>query len=335
MKSSLSQFQGCIIGQCLGDALGFPVEGHPPEICQDYVEKYLNVPPDKMLGCAQFPFGQYTDDSQLARELIQSYTANNGKFHPELYAKRIAAIFAENRIVGRGLATEKAAFKLIEGVPWTESGVPAPSAGNGTAMRAAPIGLFFFDDTDKLIQGAIDQGRITHTDPRCHAGAVAIALAVALVLCEKELDPTSFLSTLIKYIQPIDQTMTQGLQNLNTWIELSPKEAVKEISPFGLDPGYRKEYSWRNISPFVVPSVLWSLYSFLKTPGEYMDAIKTSIIVGGDVDTTAAMVGAISGAYLGMEAIPEYLAKEITDQGTWNYWDILELLDETYKIKFS
>jgi ADP-ribosylglycohydrolase len=27
------QFSGCLVGQCLGDALGFPVEGFPEEMC--------------------------------------------------------------------------------------------------------------------------------------------------------------------------------------------------------------------------------------------------------------------------------------------------------------
>ena len=52
-------------------------------------------------------------------------------------------------------------------------------------MRAAPIGLFFFDKPHMLIQAAHDQGRITHRDPRCSAGAVAISGAVALVLHER------------------------------------------------------------------------------------------------------------------------------------------------------
>ncbi len=55
-------------------------------------------------------------------------------------------LFAESRIVGRGLATETAARRLIRGVPWDEAGVPGPSAGNGSAMRAGPVGLLYGDD---------------------------------------------------------------------------------------------------------------------------------------------------------------------------------------------
>jgi ADP-ribosylglycohydrolase len=44
--------------------------------------------------------------------------------------------------------------------------------------------------------------------------------------------------------------------------------------------------------------VLWSLYSFLRSPEDYWETVCTAIAVGGDVDTTAAMAGAVSGAYL-------------------------------------
>ena len=76
---------------------------------------------------------------------MQSYAAH-GRLNPDDYAGRIAAIFAESRIVGRGLATETAARRLIRGVPWDEAGVPGPSAGNGSAMRAGPVGLLYGDD---------------------------------------------------------------------------------------------------------------------------------------------------------------------------------------------
>jgi ADP-ribosylglycohydrolase len=92
------QFEGCLIGQCVGDALGFIVEGHPPEVCRGYVEDTLDKgqPGERRRG--RYAFGQYSDDSQLARELMQSYVAR-GRFDPEDYARRIATIFLEDRIV--------------------------------------------------------------------------------------------------------------------------------------------------------------------------------------------------------------------------------------------
>jgi ADP-ribosylglycohydrolase len=106
---------------------------------------------------------------------------------------------------------------------------------------------------------------------------------------------------------------------------------VVPISKCGVDPGY--EDAWEGISPFVVGSVLWSLYSFLRSPEDYMETIRTSIVVSGDVDTTAAMAGAISGAYLGIEAVPPGLARHVTDQGAWGYSDLVDLAHRCYEVK--
>jgi ADP-ribosylglycohydrolase len=316
------RFAGCLIGQCLGDALGFPVEGHPPEICEKYVERILGASPAQAI-VDRFPeFGQYTDDSQLARELMQSYAAL-GRFDANDYASRIAAIFRDDRIVGRGLATHQAAVRLNQGIPWKEAGAPAPSAGNGSAMRAAPIGLFFWNDPETMVHAAHDQGRMTHQDPRCSAGAVAIAGATSLALRAETVSVTMWLDELASSVQAFDSHLARGIGRLEELVHVAPEEAVVEISRIGVSPNYQDH--WRNISPFVTGSVLWSLYSFLRSPEDYWETIRVAIAVGGDVDTTAAMAGAISGAYLGLERLPRDLVPRLTDQGTWGYDELHDL----------
>lgn len=328
------QFSGCLIGQCLGDAIGFVVEGFSPEACKIYIEDYLKTGRVTEFGRFPFPFGQYSDDSQLARELIQSYVSCK-KFDPRDYAERIKYIFIERRAVGFGYSTRQAALRLAEGVSWEESGAPAPSAGNGSAMRAAPIGLFFFDNPEMLVTAAHDQGRITHQDPRCSAGAIAISGSVALVLQSKKIDIDSFLSSLIKWTDRLDTGFALEIKNLNKWLSMEPREAVTYISKAGIDPDYIDEDGWKGITPFVISSVLWSIYSFLRTPEDYWETICTAISAGGDVDTTAAMAGAISGAYLGIGAIPSDLTKFLTDRRTWGLDELIELAHRCYEIKMK
>jgi hypothetical protein len=138
----LRQFSGCLIGQAVGDALGFVVEGLPTARCAAFVESALRTGQFGNYQRGSFSIGQYSDDTQLARELARSLVERR-RFEPADYARRIAALFTEARIVGRGRATEQAASRLAAGVPWEDSGTAPPSAGNGSAMRAAPIGLVF------------------------------------------------------------------------------------------------------------------------------------------------------------------------------------------------
>jgi ADP-ribosylglycohydrolase len=327
---SRQQFCGCLIGQCLGDALGFPVEGYPHAVCKKYVQKIVKSGEIKNAARNAFPFGQYTDDSQLARELLISYSDCKG-FNPEDYAGRIALIFSQRKIVGGGRATWEAALRLSQGIPWDEAGTTSPSAGNGSAMRAGPVGLMFFDDHPALVQAAHDQGRITHKDPRCSAGAAAIAGAVAIALQKRPVDPRLFLLQLSDWTSAIEASVSQGIRLLIDWVVLDPEDAIGEISRAGYAPGYSQD--WQGVSPFVTGSVLWSLYAFLHTPQSYLETIYTAIEVGGDVDTTAAMAGAISGAYLGITAIPEDLAFLLTDDGSWGYTELVELAQACYDIK--
>ncbi len=330
-KPTASQFRGCLLGQCLGDALGFPVEGQPREVCEDYVASILGSDLAGLRGRGSLPFGQYTDDSQLARELLDSLVTRGGMDPPD-YARRIAAIFRDGRIVGRGAATEKAAQRLIAGVPWEQSGTAAPSAGNGTAMRAAPIGLWFWNDLDGLRAAAHDQGRITHLDPRCSAGSVLIAAATAYALAREPLDTragrVAYTTALAQACEPYSSQLALLVSDLHDVME---KPLVEAAAWLRGATGTADE-EWREISPFVIPSVLWSVLSFLRSPDDYWETICFAIAAGGDVDTTAAMAGAISGARLGDGALPVALVAKLTDQGTWGATELAELADRAHAI---
>jgi ADP-ribosylglycohydrolase len=248
-----------------------------------------------------------------------------GHFDPADYARRIAAIFVEDRVVGRGRATEEAARRLADGVAWDLAGAPPPAAGNGSAMRAAGVGLIAPRGSDELARVAHDQGRITHADPRCSAGAIAVAAAVARGVRGQPPEPAAFCSEIAELAAPFDRRTAELFAQLPAWVALHPDEAIAPIAALGSAPQVGPV--WPGISPYVVPSVLWSLYSFLRTPGDYMATVCTAIAVGGDVDTTAAMAGAISGAHLGLDAIPTDLAACVNDQGTWRAPALSDLAD--------
>ena len=238
------RFSGCLIGQCVGDAIGFAVEGFSPAACQRYIEDFLKTGKVGEFGRFPFPFGQYSDDSQLARELMQSYV-DRRQFDPADYAERIRLIFAEKRIVAFGYSTKEAVKRLVLGASWEESGTPAPSAGNGSAMRAAPVGLFFFDNPQMLIRAAHDQGRITHKDPRCSAGAIAISGAVVLALRGEKIDVGTFISTLADWTNDMEAGFSSALEKLEGWLSMPPGEAAGMISGAGFDPDYIDDEEWK------------------------------------------------------------------------------------------
>jgi len=310
-----------ILGQAIGDALGFVVEAEPPDVARAYVEDWLRAGRAGERSHPQYPFGQYTDDTQLARELLRSVEQARG-WNPAVFATRIAELFRERRDVGAGRGTRSAAMRLLEGVPWQESGTPAPYAGNGAAMRAGPLGLLF-PEAAAMCAAAVEQARITHLDPRCAAGSAVIARAVALAAGPQPLQAADFIEVLAGCAASSDSSVAAAIRGLTKWVTLPPAEAARHLHIAGLDRAHSGR--WQGISAFVTPSVLWSVYSFLRSPDDYWETICTAIAVGGDTDTMAAMAGAISGARLGVDAFPPMLLDRINDRGEWGAPALAEL----------
>jgi ADP-ribosylglycohydrolase len=315
---------GSLLGQALGDALGFVVEAQPPEVATEYVTHWLRAGRAGERAHPEYPFGQYSDDTQLARELLRSVCAAR-RWDPELFGCHLAELFRHELDVGAGPGTRAAARRLLTGSSWQESGTPAPYAGNGSAMRAGPLGLLF-GAPQLMFQAASEQSRITHGDPRCAAGAVVVAGAVSLAARPGPLDTAEYLGQLADWAACGDGSVAEAVRSLESWCHQEPVSAARHLHVLGIDPGYTDE--WKGISSCVTPSVLWSLYSFLRSPDHYWETICTAIAVGGDTDTMAAIAGAISGARLGVAALPVRLLERLTDRGDWGAEGLAELARE-------
>jgi ADP-ribosylglycohydrolase len=314
MSLSLAdRLAGCLLGQAVGDAVGFVVEGAPPDETAHYINRSVRAGRVPERGREPFLFGQYSDDTQLARELLLVFR-EAGCFDPSRFAARVAELFQGGADVGAGPGTRAAAHHLRLGLPWEEAATPSPYAGNGAAMRAGPLGLLA-RDSDDLVQTAITSSRVTHGDYRCGAGAVAIAGAVALAGRPSPIERKEFLATLSPWVARADAALGGAVMGLARWGDLDPEAALVELHRQRLDPEADPE--WRGITGHVGPSVLWSLYAFLRAPEDYGEAVWTAIAAGGDADTTGAMTGAMSGARLGPRALPANLVGRLNDRGEW------------------
>jgi hypothetical protein len=131
-------------------------------------------------------------------------------------------------------------------------------------------------------------------------------------------------------VRCIDETVAFDVNQVASWVSLSPDAAATFMARAGLCPGHDGDGEWRGISGYVVSSVLWSLYSFLRSPEDFVQTIETAVSVGGDVDTTAAMAGAMSGAHLSIDALPMTLCERLTDQGRWGFGELSQLAESAF-----
>lgn len=324
---------GCLVAQALGDSLGFLVEGAPPAFCASFVEETFGSaePPARTRG--PFGFGQYSDDTQLARELALALI-EEPSWKPERFAERVAELFAAEAIVGRGRATEAAARRLIAGTPWEQAGEPPPRAGNGAAMRAAPVGLRY-DDPAVRLRVAEEQARVTHADPRARAAAVLVADVVSDALLRDddafgEVGSPAWCTLFAARVKPLDEVLAAGLTRLPGWLSGAHDVVAAEIAAFASPPGgaARAFEEWQGISPFATPSALYATYAYARSPREVEAVLQRSIAAGGDVDTVAAMAGAMVGAAVGLSGLSPRLrawAGRLQDRGAFGLAELAAL----------
>ena len=89
-------------------------------------------------------------------------------------------------------------------------------------------------------------------------------------------------------MEQVEPSIADDLLQLVGWIDLPIDVALEKIMPMGNLPESLKD--WEGISPWIVPSIVWSLYAFLRSPHDYWKTICTAIAGGGDADTTLASV---------------------------------------------
>lgn len=278
-----SRFLGSMLGTAVGDAIGELAFSHRRE-------------EDLRAAVARAGRLVYTDDTAMAIGLAESLVEVGGLDAQHLgdtfkanyqcepwrgYASGPPTIFA--RVERRGLAYTEVARGLFGG---------QGSFGNGAAMRIAPVGLVYHDDL-ALYDRVRVSASVTHAHPLGVDGAAVLARAIAQGV---ELDPgqapfavDAFCRTLVDFARTEEMRAKMEQVAALLWEGVSPRQAATRLGK----------------SVAAHKSVPFAIYAFLRTPASFEECLLCAILNGGDRDTMGAMAGAISGAYLGVEAIPE------------------------------
>jgi ADP-ribosylglycohydrolase len=328
----LDKFKGCLMGVAIGDTLGHPFEGKLREDIRLNFEDFENF----ILNNKK-RFDTYTDDTQLtlhtAEALIQGNGFNLNNFISE-YVK-----WLQDPPIGAGFGCISSIRKLKYGIPWQEAA--SNSGGNGTAMRIAPIGLFYHKDIPSLIDVAIKSSKITHSHPAASAGAVITARAIAYLIDkepERQLLIEDFFKIIISSItgpqNDIWKEFITILEKLKSNLDLSIEAGLIKFSQAGVkSPYFIETYLGKSfIHPYTLSTVACSLFIFLKRLNSFKECIFELATAGGDSDTAGAIGGSLAGAYFGFNNIPKDLIKMVK-----NYKNILKIsesLYNTYKIRY-
>ena len=152
---------------------------------------------------------------------------------------------------------------------------------------------------------------------------------MACVLVDPDIELRTLINQSASAVRSIHPEFADCIARVPDLLDLEVADAAREVASMGLIQRELDEqpYDWPGISPFVIPTVVWSLWSALKAGGDFMEAVLLAIEPGGDVDTTAAIAGAIAGTRIGRSALPQNLADLVHDGGSWRA-DELAVLGE-------
>jgi poly(ADP-ribose) glycohydrolase ARH3 len=179
-------------------------------------------------------------------------------------------------------------------VEWREAGLGAggrTSFGNGAAVRSAPVGLLYYDDIDMLRWVAEESAAITHQHALGTEGATLQALAVAHAGAGRA-RPISAAEFLLAI------GAESGVREFRSRYESAAQIAEREPKPERI---VQKLGNGRS----ALGSVVTAAYCFVRRPDSFEDAVALAASLGGSAHALCAMTGAISGAYLGVDAIPQ------------------------------
>jgi len=296
-----SPAMAAILGVCVGDALGLPVQFES--------RTYRKISPlTEMIGYGAFnvPPGSWSDDSSLTLCLVDALIQSDPTKTKELLtlvAKNFCRWYREGywtpfaKAYDIGGATDRAVNRLLEGVsPQQSGGTTEHSNGNGSLMRILPLAfchrLMTLGD---LIQLTHQVSAITHAHPRAQI-ACGIYISIAVRLLQGDNLRQAYLKG-VEAIRPfyLKQPYAGEMHHFDRVLE-------GDIDQLPMAEIYSSGY--------VVDTLEASLWCLLNTDN-YADAVLSAVNLGEDTDTTAAVTGGLAGIYYGLEGIPEHWLNQL------------------------
>lgn len=257
--------------------------------------------PDPFVPPGQWP---YTDDTEMALGIVDVLDRLGSIVQDEL-ANVFARRFRIDPYRGYGPGAVRLLSSITQGGNWRLearmlfSGMG--SFGNGSAMRVAPVGAYFATDGYATVaEQARLSAEVTHAHPDGIAGGIAIAVAAAYAWEHRarraEVAVQRGLFDVVLDHTPLGD-LRKGIEHAAAVdSELSTRSAAKLLGN-----GVKVTCS------DTVPFCLWSVARNLNN---YEAAIWDTIRVGGDVDTTAAIVGGVVALATSETGIPaEWLSQ--------------------------
>ncbi|MEA2512448.1 MAG: hypothetical protein QOJ59_1935 [Thermomicrobiales bacterium] len=290
------RFLGALLGMAIGDALGMPVAGWSAERIGERFGRIDDYHHRIFPDGAEIKAGEFTDESETALCIVESFTANQGRLDPDNIGARLGFLAAGESKRWMGADTQealaRAADSLIYQVPLDEDG---PATGD-VAARGIPIGLIHAVGPfhpNELRADAELVTRLTHGSPLVIAATTAVAFAVQLA-ARGEVPGTEWATATAEFV-----AVGEVAERLRTAAALftlgEPLGRVVSELGDGIEAA-------AVVATAVVAAV---------TADTFEDAVFSAVNAGGATDARGAIAGALAGAARGAGGIPQQLIDDL------------------------
>ncbi|MFN2198533.1 MAG: ADP-ribosylglycohydrolase family protein [Anaerolineales bacterium] len=246
-------------------------------------EQYFRPGAEDLISRRQLPPGKWawTDDTAMAISILEVLISEEHIDQDEL-AGHFARRFVADPQRGYGSGSRQLLAEIARGGDWrTEAPrlFDGGSYGNGAAMRAAPIGAYYFDNPELAVSEAKLSAEVTHAHIEGQIGAMAVAAAAAYWSEPHLLHGNDFLRQVLKHL-PESQTAARLRQAL-------------DVPAAAFDQAVQILGTGQQVAAFdTVPFCLWVVAYHSQ---DFETALWTTVAGLGDRDTTCAIVGGILG----------------------------------------
>jgi ADP-ribosyl-[dinitrogen reductase] hydrolase len=257
-----------IVAYAAGDALGVPWEGRTPdEVRWEALEE--------LPARGAWPRGATSDDTEQLLLVAEYLVETNGQINERDFLARLAKALPGMR--GAGPTTQAAARRFVA----TGELHATEGSSIGAAMRALPLGWATpVTATARRRELTIRLSRTTHGAPEAIISACVVAEMAAWAIEQ----------------HPVDAVIAAGVREAE---EGAQQYAIHPATLQPLRRATRGDWPPNTAEPTLdAVATVASVLHVLREAKGLATAMKHAVALGGDTDTTAAIVGGILGCQL-------------------------------------
>ncbi len=265
-----SRALAAFLGLAIGDALGATTEFMTPGEIAAKHKVHRKMIGGGWLGVKP---GQVTDDTEMSLALARAVIDSDGWNLRAIADNFVGWMRSKPIDIG---STVRKGIRLYMNTGDLQVPLNEWDAGNGAAMRMAPVALVSLGSEELLKQFTLEQAWLTHHHVLSDAGSITVGRMVQAG------------------ILGVDRFQLHALTR-----ELTDAFPTFKFNKYkGQASGY-------------VVETLQTVFHYLFSTADFEECLIGVVNQGGDADTTGAIAGMIAGAFYGLDAIPKAWLKRL------------------------